>query len=296
MVQEFLQRWLDAFKEHKLLTYATAIAMRALVGLVGLAFLAVALLQPLGQEDFWRDHAGPALEPKLTQPTFDAVHAAVEKIVANNSTGLIAFAAALAVWQVSGSIRAVLDALNTIVDAEEDRSPLVRFALSVGLAVAVIALIACALFAVAVCGRVAAAVGGPVHWLVAVLRWPIGAVFLGIAVGIVARFAPAKQRGARWASVGAAVIVVAWLIESALYALYFERFANYKTAPGNLLLLIAITSYLYISSIVFLVGAQLDEFLRESAGGESHLTVHDLLGRVGKGGAPARQRPRPAKT
>src|SRR5262245_6181982 len=294
-MRDFYERWAEAFHDHKLLTYATAIAMRALVGLVGLAFLAVALLEPLGQESFWSKHVAPAIEPKLTQPTFDAIHAAVEKIVANNSSGLVAFAAALAVWQVSGSIRAVMDALNTIVDADETRSPVERFALSVILAVAVIALIACALLAVAVCGRLAAAVGGTVHWLVAVLRWPIGAVFLGIAVGVVARFAPAKHRGARWASVGATLIVVAWLIESAIYAWYFENFADYQTASGNLLLLIAVTTYLYISSIIFLVGAQLDEFLRESAGGESHLTVRDLQGRVGKGAAPPRRRPASAK-
>jgi membrane protein len=294
-VRDFIQRWLDAFKEHKLLTYATAIAMRALVGLVGLAFLAVALLEPLGQVDFWSEHAAPAIEPKLTQPTFYAIDAAVEKIVANNSIGLIAFAAALAVWQVSGSVRAVMDALNTIVDAEENRSPVQRFALSVVLAVAVIALIACALVVVAVGGRLAAAAGGAVEVLVAVLRWPIGAVFLGIAVGIVARFAPVKHRGARWASVGATVIVVGWLLESAIYAWYFEDVADYQTAAGNLLLVIAVTTYLYISSIVFLVGAQLDEFLRESAGGESHLTIHDLVSRAGKGAASPRRRTASAK-
>jgi membrane protein len=122
--------------------------------------------------------------------------------------------------------------------------------------------------------------GGIWHWLVAVLRWPAGAVFLGLAVGIVARFAPVEHRGARWASVGATVIVVAWLAESALYAWYLKDFADYKTAPGNLLLLLVVTTYLYISSIVFLVGAQLDEMLREDAKGDEILGIHELARRV----------------
>jgi membrane protein len=296
-MRRFVRSWVDAFNEHKLLTYATAIAMRALIGLVALAFLSIALLGPLGQADVWSDHVAPAVEPKLTQATFHALDAAVQKIFASDSTGLIAFAAAFAVWQVSGSIRAVMDALNTIVDADEDRSTVQRFALSVLLAVAVIVLIGCALFVVAVCGRLAAASGdGALHWLVAVLRWPVGAVFLGVAVGLVARFAPVEHRGARWASVGAAVIVVAWLVESAAYAWYLENFADYETAPGNLLLVIAITTYLYISSIVFLAGAQLDEFMRKSAGGEDHLTLSDLLGRFGAAKALPRSRARTAKT
>jgi hypothetical protein len=104
--------------------------------------------------------------------------------------------------------------------------------------------------------------GGVSHWLIAVLRWPAAAIFLGLAVGIVARFAPVEHRGARWASVGATLIVVAWLVESAVYAWFLENVASYKSASGNLLLLIVLTTYLYISSVVFLVGAQLDEVAR----------------------------------
>ena len=76
------------------------------------------------------------------------------------------------------------------------------------------------------------------------LRWPVGAVFLGLAVGIVARFAPVEHRGTRWASVGATLIVVAWLVESAIYAWYLRDFANYKSAPGNLLLLVVVVDVL----------------------------------------------------
>src|SRR5215471_16941030 len=173
----FIDTWLDAFKEHKLLTYATAIAMRTVIGFLGLAFLAFALLGPLGEERVWTKRIAPTLEPKVTHPTFEAINAAVEKIFASDTTVLIAFAAALALWEVSGAIRAVMDALNTIVGAEETRPAPERFAVSILIAFAVMALIATALFAVAICGRLLDASGGFVHWLVAVVRWPVAAVF-----------------------------------------------------------------------------------------------------------------------
>ena len=169
----------------------------------------------------------------MTHPTFTAINAAVEKILASDSTVLIAFAAALALWEVSGAIRAIMDALNAIVGAEETRAAPERFAVSILLAFAVMALIATALFAVAICGRPLDASGGFVHWLVAVLRWPVAAVFLGIAVGVVARFAPVKRRGVRRASLGAALIVVSWLVESAIYAWYVENVADFKSASGT---------------------------------------------------------------
>jgi membrane protein len=279
-VRAFIREWADAFREHKLLLYATAIAMRALIGLAGLTFLTIALLGAAGEQRVWDRHVAPAIEPKLTHPTFVAINAAVQKIFTSNSSGLIVFASLYAIWQVSGSLRAVMDALNTITNAKDDRPLLHRFGLSLGLAVVVIVLVGCALFVVGVSGTLLGASGGILHWLVAVLRWPAGAVFLGLAVGIVVRVAPAKHRGARWASAGATLIVVAWLVESAVYGWFVKNVADYKTASGNLLLLVAVTTYLYVSSIVFLVGAQLDEFLRKAATGNEHVSFHEWLSRI----------------
>jgi len=279
-MRRFVATWVDAFNEHRLLVYATAIAMRALVGLVALTFLGIALLGATGEQQVWKRHIAPALQPKLTHPTFVAINAGVEKVFASSSAGLIVFASLYALWQVSGSVRAVMDALNSIIGREEHRSTLYRYGLSFALAAVVIVLIACAMFVVAVTDRLLGASGGALHWLVAVLRWPAGALFLGLAVGIVARFAPVEHRGARWASVGATVIVVAWLVESAVYAWFLQNVADYKTASGNLLLLMVVTTYLYISSIVFLIGAQLDEFLRQDAKGNETVGIHHLARRL----------------
>jgi len=90
-MRDFAQTWLDAFREHRLLTYATAMAMRAFIGFIALTFLAVAVMSAAGQESIWNGHIAPTLEPKLTHATFEAVNTAVEKVVASNSTGLIAF-------------------------------------------------------------------------------------------------------------------------------------------------------------------------------------------------------------
>jgi membrane protein len=279
-VRDFLRTWTDAFNEHRLLTYATAIAMRAFIGSIALAFLGIALLGALGQQDVWQKHMAPAIEPKVTHPTYEAINAAVEKVFTSNSAGLIAFASAYAIWQVSGSIRAVMDALNAIIDCDEKRSTLRRFLLSAALAIAVIVLIGCAFFVVLVSGPLLGASEGVWDWLIGLLRWPVGAVFLGLAVGLVARLAPVEHRGSRWASVGATLIVVAWLIESAIYAWFLRNVASYKSAAGNLLLLMVVVTYFYVSSVVFLIGAQLDEFLRQDAKGREVVGIHDLARRV----------------
>ena len=75
-MREFLQTWIDAFHEHRLLTYATAMAMRAFIGFICLTFLGFALLGSFGDEHVWKKHLAPSIEPKVTQPTFDALNAA----------------------------------------------------------------------------------------------------------------------------------------------------------------------------------------------------------------------------
>ncbi len=274
------RQWIDAFGEKRLLTYASAIALQAFAGFVALTLLAIALVGVANEEKIWRAHIGPAIKAKVTQPTFSALDAAVEKIFHGDSLGLIVFASLLAIWEVSGSLRAVMDALNRIIDEQENRATLHRYALSVALALVVIVCIAAALFVVAVADKLLGSSGGLWHWLISVLRWPAGAVFLGLAVGVVARLGPTEHRGARWASAGAAMIVVAWLIESAIFSWFVARVANYRTASGNLLLFLAVTSYLYISAIVFLVGAQLDEFLRREAQGDRNVGIHELARRI----------------
>jgi uncharacterized BrkB/YihY/UPF0761 family membrane protein len=41
--------------------------------------------------------------------------------------------------------------------------------------------------------------------------------------------------------------------------------ANFKTAAGSLTVFLVLTGYIYTSSIIFLVGVELDELLREDA-------------------------------
>ena len=57
--------WIDAFAEHNLLTYASAIAFQTLIGAAALGFLFLTLLEPLGASRLWTDHMAPAIAGRL---------------------------------------------------------------------------------------------------------------------------------------------------------------------------------------------------------------------------------------
>jgi uncharacterized BrkB/YihY/UPF0761 family membrane protein len=61
-------------------------------------------------------------------------------------------------------------------------------------------------------------------------------------------------------------VIVVWFAATGVF-FWWMTIANYKSATGNLTVLLTITLYIFITSAIFLFGAQLDELLRKKSGG-----------------------------
>lgn len=260
--------------EHGLPIYASAIAFRALVALIPLVLLGLGLLGALGLQDTWENSIAPAIEPRVTQPVFHAIDYSAQKILSSGTAGLILFASALVLWDLAIGVSAIMNALNRIHEIEERRSRTRRIVTAVGLAVAVAV---CVLGAVLVL-TVAPRAGGNLHFLLGVGRWIVAPLLLMLAVGLLVRLGPAERPEARWASVGSVLVIVTWIVASILFRLWITYVANFKSAIGSLTGLLIITTYVFVSSAIFLVGAELDELLRKEAHGR-HVSVLELLRR-----------------
>src|SRR3954471_8395562 len=129
------------FSEHEVPIYASAIAFRALIATIPLALLGLGLLGALGLQSTWRDSIAPAIKPRVLPQVYEGINASALKVMSSGTAGLIAFAAALAIWDLAIGITAVMRGLNHVHDVEERRPFVVRMALAVGLAVGVAACI-----------------------------------------------------------------------------------------------------------------------------------------------------------
>jgi membrane protein len=181
----------------------------------------------------------------------------VNNVFSSPTAGLLALASALAVWEVSGIIRAAIGALDEIYETPEPRPFWIRFPISFGLAV---------LFLAAMLGAIAIIWAGHVSgsWSIPILilRWPAAVALVAFAFELIVRWAPAKHRRARWASLGSVLVVVGWMSETAIFAAYVRSFANFRTPVGSLEVFIFLATYFYIASIVLLVAMELDELVR----------------------------------
>jgi membrane protein len=258
----FVDTWRECFAEHNLLTWASAISFEVLVALVPLTLLLFGVLGALDESSVWKKQISPTIKTRLPKPTYDAVNYAVEKILTHASIGLLGFAAVLTVWEVSGSVRALSGALNQMYDTKRDTRPVwLRIAISSGIAVA----IGCFFLGAVLVLTLSKHAGGSLEPLLSFGRWIVALVLLGVAVNVLLRFAPAEPRSERWLSVGSAFIIVSWAVTSVIFRVYVTSLASFKTAWGTFVTILVLTTYINISAIVFLVGAQADELVRKDA-------------------------------
>jgi len=249
--------------EHHLWTYASAISFRSLVALVPLTLLGLALLSAFGLEDFWSNSVAPAIQGHVTAPVYSAINFSVEKIFSSSTAGLIAFAGALLVWDMTWAVSTVMEALNEIHDVEEHRSWPRRLLVALGLAVAVILCVVGSVLAVILGPRP----GGVLHFVFGVGRWPVAVLLLSLAVGLLVRFGPAEKPEARWASAGSLLVVGSWIVATVGFRWWVSSVANFETAIGSLTVFLVLTAYVFTSTAIFLIGVQLDELLRKGARG-----------------------------
>jgi membrane protein len=103
-----------------------------------------------------------------------------------------------------------------------------------------------------------------------------------IVVGAVMRFGPAERPAKRWASAGSVLVIVVWIVASLLFKFWATNIADFKSAVGSLTVLLFLSWYVFVSSAILLVGAQVDELLRKKASSaESSRLVTILHGRTG---------------
>lgn len=246
------------------MVYAGAIAYRVLISFVPIVLLALALLGALGLEDVWTDSIAPEVQDRVTAPVFTAIDFSVDRIFATSSAGVIVFASLLLLWELSRAVRVIMVAFNEIHEVEEHRSWARLLAVTLGLAVSIGLALVASMLVMTVLPRLVS--GGLARGALTVVAWALGVLLLGLATGLLVRYAPAERPQVRWASIGSALVVGTWVVASLAFGWYAGSVANYETAVGSLTVFLVLTAYTLVSSAILLVGVLIDERARWEAG------------------------------
>ena len=267
--RELARALLSGFKENDLLTYSSAISFQILTAIIPFALFVLAVAGLLDLNSVWRDHLEPEIQANVSPAVFTVISNAVNKVFAGRQWLWATVGGGLALWQVSGAVRAVMGALGRIYGAPPIERPFFkRYSVSFALSIAVGACFILATVCLLLAPFVSVAHPG-VAWTVFafVVRWGLAAGLLLLAVGLLLRHGPATEQPLPWVSLGAAIVIGLWMIVSLVFYFYLTTIASYESAFGSLATVIVVMAYLYISTTAFLFGAQLDAIIRAQATG-----------------------------
>lgn len=245
---------------------AAALAYYGFLAIPALALLAVGLFSLVAGED-----AVGTITDKLHGVVPDEAVTLIEDSLdratqnPNGGLALVIVGGVLALWTATGAMNALMRALNNIFDCEETRG-FVRKRLT-ALAMLTCAFLALALvFGLLILGEPLSAWLGDVTglertfstiWWAA--EWPLLILALLATFAALLRLGPdTPKRGWGFLSVGAVIAVAIWLAGSGLFAFYVSQFGSYNKAWGALAGVIIMLTWLWLSGIALLFGAEVN--------------------------------------
>ena len=155
----------------------------------------------------------------------------------------------------------MIDALNVIYKQREGRGFIKLNLLVLVFTLGGFAALLLAIAAVVVLPLVLSPIGlaSETETLTRFLRWPTLLLVLLIGLAALYRYGP-YRRPARWqwVSVGSVFAALTWIGASYLFSWYLASFANYNATYGSLGAAVGLMVWLWISTIVVLLGAELN--------------------------------------
>ncbi len=217
----------------------------------------------------------------------DVIGEQVKRISSQGSQTLsltLAGSLLFSLWSANAGMKAMIDALNIAYEEDEKRGfirlNLVSLAFTLGamlfmmLAVAAIVVIPIVLKFIGL-GRIA-------EVLVSLSRWPLMLVAVAVGLALLYRFGPSRARAQwRWVTWGSGVAAVLWIVVSVLFSWYAANFGNYNETYGSLGAVIGFMTWIWISTIVILAGAELNAEIEHQTAVDSTTDAPRPLGARG---------------
>jgi membrane protein len=188
----------------------------------------------------------------------------VKRIASQKATLGITFIGtlALALWGANAGTKAIFDALNIIYKEREKRSFVALTLQSLLFTVGAIALMLVALAGIVVVPVMLELLGIAQESgaaLLSLLRWPLLYLLILFALACLYRYGPSRDEPQwRWVTWGSAIAGAIWIVGSLLLSWYVANFGTYNATYGSLGAVIGFMVWMWLSTIVVLVGAEIN--------------------------------------
>jgi membrane protein len=167
-------------------------------------------------------------------------------------------------WAASSGISAITKGLNKAYDIEENRNYIklnsISLIATIGVSIMILFSFIMIVFGKPIGTHVFGLVGATavfnILWFI--LRFFIPITIMFITFSLIYGYVPNRRLRFDNTIVGTIFTTFGWIITSVLFSFYVNNFANYEKVYGSLGGVIALISWLYISTLIILIGGELN--------------------------------------
>ncbi|MFN3936680.1 MAG: YihY/virulence factor BrkB family protein [Gemmobacter sp.] len=260
---DIARRLIDEVQEDRVLAVAAGVTFYCVLAFFPLITAFVAIYGLLADPATVAQHLD-GLRAVIPYEALTLIREQLERLVAVDNRSLtLATAASLAIafWSANGAAKALIEAMNVAYDEREKRGfvhlNLLAMSLTLGAISMVTALLTLAAVVPAILPHLPG--GGLRDNLLLFLRWPLMFAVLIVALAVLYRVGPSRRAARwRWITPGAVLAAIGLVIVSMGFAWYTSTFAGYGETYGSLGTIVAVMMWIWLSSIIVIVGAELN--------------------------------------
>lgn len=227
-------------------------------------FLSILQFTPLADADILQKLLSPL--PGDAKSLFYDI---IKGIIDGGSVALLSFGAIGSIWSASNGIMALMKAVNRALDLDENRPYIKLKGLSIlftiGLFVVLIVAFGVLIFGEVIFKQIFVSYTWPTLVIWKIIKVLIPLVFMILVFTILYKFSPSIKEDIKIkfseSIPGAIFASVFWVILSVAFSFYVSNFANYSKTYGSLGGIIVFLLWLYMSSIVIVLGAEVNATL-----------------------------------
>ncbi|MGJ0506803.1 MAG: YihY/virulence factor BrkB family protein [Methylocystis sp.] len=261
--KDVLLRVYENIAEHRILAIAAGVTFYVLLAIFPAIAAFVALYSLFADPATISSHL-EALSGVIPKEALGVIGDQLRRVSAQGA-GALGFASVfgllVSLWSANAGMKAIFDAINVVYQEREKRGFFKLNAVSLVFTLAGMSMVALALAIMIALPPALDALGLPqaMQTAVSLLRWPVLLIVVALATAVIYRYAPSRDEPKwRWVSWGGAFAALGWLAVSALFSWYAAHLGDFNKTYGSLGAVIGFMLWMWLSSIVLLIGAELN--------------------------------------
>jgi membrane protein len=255
-----------AIGQHRLVSIAAGVTFFALLAMFPAVAALVSIYGIFADPGTIRVHLDD-LASVLPSGAIEVIGDQLTRVASGGKTTLGAtflFTLGLSLWSANAGMKALFDALNIVYDAQERRGlvklNLISLAFTGGaLLILLLAIAAIVVLPVALEFAGLQSLSGT---MAMIARWPGLYAIVAAGLVIIYRYGPDRDRAQwQWITWGSGLAAALWILVSILFSWYAANFGAYNKTYGSLGAVVGFMTWMWISCMVILAGAEVDAMM-----------------------------------